>query len=94
MQHDAGQIDVATAFDVELRIAVDLCLRDCTRGQNKVKVVFGRGAQGSLSKVRTKKYDRNFVLNRRKAAINSRRTARNRPLKNSLKKTNGFGNCY
>lgn len=43
MQHDAGQIDVAPAFDVELRIAVDLCLRDCTRGQNKVKVVFGRG---------------------------------------------------
>lgn len=29
LQHDAGQIDVAPAFDVELRIAVDLCLRDC-----------------------------------------------------------------
>lgn len=43
LQHDAGQIDVAPAFDVELRITVDLCLRDCTRGQNKVKVVFGRG---------------------------------------------------
>jgi len=62
LQHNAGQIDVAPTFDVELRIAVDLCLRDCTRGQNKVKVVFGRGAQlGSLSKARAKKYDRNFV---------------------------------
>lgn len=61
MQHDAGQIDVAAAFDVELRIAVDLCLRDCTRGQNKVKVVFGRGARGRSSKARTEKYDRNFV---------------------------------
>lgn len=49
LQHDAGQIDVAPAFDVELRIAVDLCLRDCTRGQNKVKVVFGRGAHGRSS---------------------------------------------
>lgn len=64
MQHDAGQIDVAPAFDVELRIAVDLCLRDCTRGQNKVKVVFGRraGTRFELaSKARAKKYDRNFV---------------------------------
>lgn len=61
MQHDAGQIDVAPAFDVELRIAVDLCLRDCARGQNKVKVVFDRGVYGSLSKARIKKYDRNFV---------------------------------
>lgn len=68
MQHDAGQIDVAPAFDVELRIAVDLCLRDCTRGQNKVKVVFGRGERtGALGprvrrgKARAKKYDRNFV---------------------------------
>lgn len=61
LQHDAGQIDVAPAFDVELRIAVDLCLRDCTRGQNKVKVVFGRRAHGSSSKAPTKKYDRNFV---------------------------------
>lgn len=53
LQHDAGQIDVAPAFDVELRIAVDLCLRDCTRGQNKVKVVFGQGARhGSSSKAR------------------------------------------
>jgi len=40
LQHDAGQIDVAPAFDVELRIAVDLCLRDYAWGQNKVKVVF------------------------------------------------------
>lgn len=49
MQHDAGQIDVAPAFDVELRIAVDLCLRDCTRGQNKVgKVVFDSGALGQV----------------------------------------------
>lgn len=37
MQHDAGQIDVAPAFDVELRIAVDLCLRDCTRDRTKLK---------------------------------------------------------
>lgn len=61
MQHDAGQIDVAPAFDVELRIAVDLCLRDCTRGQNKVKVVFGKRKVGPSSKARIKKYDRNFV---------------------------------
>lgn len=48
LQHDAGQIDVAPAFDVELRIAVDLCLRDCTRiEQSKVKVVFGRVDRGS-----------------------------------------------
>lgn len=37
LQHDAGQIDVAPAFDVELRIAVDLCLRDCTRDRTKLK---------------------------------------------------------
>lgn len=48
LQHDAGQIDVAPAFDVELRIAVDLCLRDCTREQNKVKVVFGSGTLGQV----------------------------------------------
>jgi len=44
LQYDTGQIDVASAFDVELRIAVDLCLRDCTWGRNKVKVVFSHRA--------------------------------------------------
>lgn len=37
LEHDAGQIDVTPAFDVELRIAVDLCLRDCTQDRTKLK---------------------------------------------------------
>lgn len=51
LQHDAGQIDVAPAFDVELRIAVDLCLRDCAWGQNKVKVVFGHSVGSARVKL-------------------------------------------
>lgn len=47
LQHDAGQIDVAPAFDVELRIAVDLCLRDCARDRTKLKwFLVGPGGTG------------------------------------------------
>lgn len=63
MQHYAGQIDVAPAFDVELRIAVDLRLRDCARDKNKVKLVSGqmleRGSSIGRSRA-AKKRERNF----------------------------------
>lgn len=77
LQHDAGQIDVAPAFDIELRITVDLCLRDCTRGnRTKFKWFLAVGARtiGAPRRLR----DRNlpFKLSRT-VAINSRRVVEN-----------------
>lgn len=68
MQHDAGQIDVAPAFDVELRIAVDLCLRDCTRDRTKLKWFLTetrapppeRDREVAAKAPRAKRYDRDF----------------------------------
>lgn len=93
LQHDAGQIDVAPAFDVELRIAADLCLRDCTRDRTKLKwFLAGRAGPERQSSARARQEVRSrFSLKppqscnqpARALSVRERARARNRLLRNS-----------